>query len=198
MTAVTLDWRVARLAIGGFPDWPIWDERLRSSRCYLHRAGSANIFLGPSASKGKKRSPCISHTRRGWSHRVDEQDRVASRLYRTFATRRYTRTRSSYYSRNDSNPRNGCSSCCGSDGVMALGVVADRTETSRWVLLSSPLSPGQTGEQIQTTTNAYTYPRALVRGTRTRGILALLVGVVEAAPPPSWVLGGFPDNPGYH
>ena len=51
--------------------------------------------------------------------------------------------------------------------VMALGVVADHAETSRWVLLSSPLSPGQTGEQIQTTTNAsysytYTYPRALV------------------------------------
>ena len=49
--------------------------------------------------------------------------------------------------------------------VMALGVVADHAETSRWVFLSSPLSPGQTGEQIQTTTNAsypYTYPRALV------------------------------------
>ena len=79
--------------------------------------------------------------------------------------------------------------------VMALGVVADRAETSRWVLLSSSLSPGQTGEQIQTTTNAYTYPRPLVY---TRGILALLVGVVEAAPPPSWVLGGFPGNPGNH
>ena len=46
--------------------------------------------------------------------------------------------------------------------VMALGVVADHAETTRWVLLSSPLSPGQTGEQIQTTTNAYTYPCALV------------------------------------
>ena len=46
--------------------------------------------------------------------------------------------------------------------VMALGVVAGRAETFHWVLLSSPLSPGQTGEQIQTTTNAYTYPPALV------------------------------------
>ena len=26
--------RVARLAIGGFPDGPIWDKQLRSSRCY--------------------------------------------------------------------------------------------------------------------------------------------------------------------
>ena len=34
--------------------------------------------------------------------------------------------------------------------------------------------------------------------TGTRGILALLVGVVESAPPPSWVLGGFPGNPGNH
>ena len=24
-----VDRRIARLAIGGFPDWPIWDERLR-------------------------------------------------------------------------------------------------------------------------------------------------------------------------
>ena len=32
--------------------------------------------------------------------------------------------------------------------VMALGVVADHSEMSRWVLLSSPMSPGQTGEQI--------------------------------------------------
>ena len=46
-------------------------------------ARTAKIFLGPSASKGKKRSPGISHTRRGWSHRVDEQDRVTSRLDRT-------------------------------------------------------------------------------------------------------------------
>ena len=79
--------------------------------------------------------------------------------------------------------------------VMALGVVADHAETSHWVLLSSPLSPGQTGEQIQTTTNA----RIRIHAHRcTRGILALLVGMVEAAPPPSWVLGGFPGNPGNH
>ena len=32
--------------------------------------------------------------------------------------------------------------------VMALGVVANHAKTSHWVLLSSPLSPGQTGEQI--------------------------------------------------
>ena len=78
--------------------------------------------------------------------------------------------------------------------VMALGVVADHAETSHWVLLSSPLSPGQTGEQIQTTTNAV-YVSA---HTGTRAILALLVGVTEAAPPPSRVLGGFPGNPGNH
>ena len=35
--------------------------------------------------------------------------------------------------------------------VMALGVVTDRAEMSRWVLLSSPLSPGQTGEQRRQT-----------------------------------------------
>ena len=36
--------------------------------------------------------------------------------------------------------------------VMALGAVADHAETSRWILLSSSLSPGQTGpEQTQTT-----------------------------------------------
>ena len=69
----TLCRRVARLAIGGFPDWPIWDERLQSSRRYR---GVARIFL-PSASKAlswylahaKGVEPCAELTNRTAYHR---------------------------------------------------------------------------------------------------------------------------------
>ena len=126
----------ARSQVCKFPDWPIWDERLRSSRCR-----SANFFLGPSASKGKKRSPGISHTRRGWSHRVDGGNRTAYRRDSTVPSN----PRPKLIIQNDGEM---AVAAVAAPMVMALGVVANHAETSRWVLLSSPLSPGQTGEQI--------------------------------------------------
>ena len=159
--------RVARLAIGEFPDWPIWDEpeRLRSRRCY---SASREFFFGPLCLKGQEAfSWHLARTREGdGATGVDEQDRVPSRLYLTVGI--YTRTRSSLFAKIRPGMmaiREMAVASVAAPMVMALGVVADHAETSRWVLLSSPLSPGQTGEQIQTTTNAsypYKYPRALV------------------------------------
>ena len=84
--------RVARLAIGGFPDWPIWDEPERSSRCY-------RIFFGPLCLKGQEAfSWHLARTREGdGATGVDEQDRVPSRLYLTVGI--YTRTRSSLFAK---------------------------------------------------------------------------------------------------
>ena len=104
----------------------------------LGRAAAKQPLLPPLCLKGQEAlSWHLAHAKGGGA---TEQDHVPSRHL-------YTRTRSLLFEKKAM-----AVAAVAAPMVMALGVVADHAETSRWILLSSSLSPGQTGEQTQTTT----------------------------------------------
>ena len=101
--------------------------------------------IGPLFLKGQEALSLYLAHAKGVEPRVDEQDRVPSRLYRTVGI---PEPEAHIIRENGMMAiREMAVAAVAAPMVMALGVVADRAETSRWVLLSSPRALARLGNK---------------------------------------------------